>query len=144
MKGLLWLTLSSLLCWVSDRAGRNTYCIGSSPPYPLVWLSPSHCHSCYKVSVLGCVDQHCHLKPGHKCLTINVYLRKMWVFSNLRCGTTEKACDTFTQSNSKLCLTCNTTCYDKDKCNSPALGPTPALALVLLTSLAGLGLCLLH
>uniref|UniRef100_A0A287D661 Lymphocyte antigen 6 family member G6C n=1 Tax=Ictidomys tridecemlineatus TaxID=43179 RepID=A0A287D661_ICTTR len=54
MKGLLLLTLSALLCWVS---------------------ADIRCHSCYKVPVLGCVDrQSCRLEPGHQCLTTNVYL----------------------------------------------------------------------
>ncbi|XP_016070852.1 PREDICTED: lymphocyte antigen 6 complex locus protein G6c [Miniopterus natalensis] len=125
MKGLLLLTLSSLFCWVS---------------------ADIRCHSCYKVPVLGCVDrQSCRLEQGQKCLTTNVYLGKMWVFSNLRCGTPEEPCrEAFNQTNHKLGLTYNTTCCNKDNCNSPAPRPTPALALVLLTSLAGLGLWLLH
>ncbi|XP_019294409.1 lymphocyte antigen 6 complex locus protein G6c [Panthera pardus] len=125
MKGLLLLTLSALLCWVS---------------------ADIRCHSCYKVPVLGCVDrQSCRLEPGQQCLTTNVYLGKMWVFSNLRCGTPEEPCrETFNQTNHKLGLTYNTTCCSKDNCNSPAPRPTPALALILLTSLAGLGLWLLH
>ncbi|XP_032503621.1 lymphocyte antigen 6 complex locus protein G6c isoform X1 [Phocoena sinus] len=104
------------------------------------------CHSCYKVPLLGCVDrQSCHLEPGQQCLTTNVYLGKMWVFSNLRCGTPEEPCrEAFNQTNHKLGLTYNTTCCNKDNCNNPAPRPTPALALVLLTSLAGLSLWLLH
>ncbi|XP_047590556.1 lymphocyte antigen 6 complex locus protein G6c isoform X2 [Lutra lutra] len=99
-----------------------------------------------QVPVLGCVDrQSCRLEPGQQCLTTNVYLGKMWVFSNLRCGTPEEPCrETFNQTNHKLGLTYNTTCCNKDNCNSPAPRPTPALALVLLTSVAGLGLWLLH
>ncbi|XP_032703078.1 LOW QUALITY PROTEIN: lymphocyte antigen 6 complex locus protein G6c [Lontra canadensis] len=125
MKGFLLLILSALLCWVS---------------------ADIRCHSCYKVPVLGCVDrQSCRLDPGQQCLTTNVYLGKMWVFSNLRCGTPEEPCrETFNQTNHKLGLTYNTTCCNKDNCNSPAPRPTPALALVLLTSVAGLGLWLLH
>lgn len=125
MKGLLLLILSSLFCWVS---------------------ADIRCHSCYKVPVLGCVDrQSCRLEQGQKCLTTNVYLGKMWVFSNLRCGTPEEPCrEAFNQTSHKLGLTYNTTCCNKDNCNSPAPRPTPALALVLLTSLAGLGLWLLH
>ncbi|NP_075952.1 lymphocyte antigen 6 complex locus protein G6c precursor [Mus musculus] len=126
MKHLLLLTLSALLyCWVS---------------------ADTRCHSCYKVPVLGCVDrQSCRLEPGHKCLTTNVYLGKMWVFSNLRCGTPEEPCrEVFNETNHKLGLNYNTTCCDKDNCNSPAPRPTPALALISLTSLAGLGLWLLH
>lgn len=70
---------------------------------------------------------------------------KMWVFSNLRCGTPEEPCrEAFNQTNHKLGLTYNTTCCNKDNCNNPAPRPTPALALVLLTSLAGLSLWLLH
>ncbi|XP_077616981.1 lymphocyte antigen 6 complex locus protein G6c isoform X1 [Crocuta crocuta] len=127
------------------------------PPPPLFLLySPAlslpnptadiRCHSCYKVPVLGCVDrQSCRLEPGQQCLTTNVYLGKMWVFSNLRCGTPEEPCrEIFNQTNHKLGLSYNTTCCSKDNCNSPAPRPTPALALVLLTSLAGLGLWLLH
>nr|XP_030706400.1 lymphocyte antigen 6 complex locus protein G6c isoform X1 [Globicephala melas] len=128
MKGLLLITLSSLLCWVSEQT------------------ADIRCHSCYKVPLLGCVDrQFCHLEPGQQCLTTNVYLGKMWVFSNLRCGTPEEPCrEAFNQTNHKLGLTYNTTCCNKDNCNNPAPRPTPALALVLLTSLAGLSLWLLH
>uniref|UniRef100_A0A3Q2HYF9 Lymphocyte antigen 6 family member G6C n=1 Tax=Equus caballus TaxID=9796 RepID=A0A3Q2HYF9_HORSE len=98
-----------------------------------------------QVPVLGCVDrQSCRLEPGQQCLTTNVYLGKMWVFSNLRCGTPEEPCrEAFNQTSHKLGLTYNTTCCNKDNCNSLAPRPTPALALVL-TSLAGLGLWLLH
>ncbi|XP_023443904.1 lymphocyte antigen 6 complex locus protein G6c [Dasypus novemcinctus] len=124
MKGLLLLALSALLC----RASADV-----------------RCHSCYKVPVLGCMDrQSCLLAPGQQCLTTNVYLGKMWLYSNLRCGTAEEPCrEAFNQSNHKLGLTYNTTCCAKDSCNSPAPRPTPALALVL-TALAGLGLWLLH
>nr|XP_012596465.1 lymphocyte antigen 6 complex locus protein G6c [Microcebus murinus] len=125
MKGLLLLSLSALFCWAS---------------------ADIRCHSCYKVPVLGCVDrQSCRLEPGHQCLTTHVYLGKMWVFSNLRCGTSEEPCqEAYNQTNGKLGLTYNTTCCNKDNCNSPAPRPTPALALIFLTSLAGLGLWLLH
>ncbi|XP_006904710.1 lymphocyte antigen 6 complex locus protein G6c [Pteropus alecto] len=125
MKGRLLFALSSLFCWVS---------------------ADIRCHSCYKVPVLGCVDrQSCLLERGQKCLTTNVYLAKLWVFSNLRCGTPEEPCrEVFNQTSHKLGLTYNTTCCNKDNCNSPAPRPTPAIALVLLTSLAGLGLWLLH
>ncbi|KAM7136910.1 lymphocyte antigen 6 complex locus protein G6c [Molossus nigricans] len=125
MKGLLLLTLSSLFCWISGDI---------------------HCHSCYKVPVLGCVDRKsCRLESGHKCLTTNVYLGKMWVFSNLRCGTRAQPCEeSSNQTIHKLGLTYNTTCCSEDNCNSPAPRPTPGLALVLLTSLAGLGLWLLQ
>lgn len=69
----------------------------------------------------------------------------MWVFSNLRCGTPEEPCrEVYNETNHKLGLNYNTTCCDKDNCNSPAPRPTPALALISLTSLAGLGLWLLH
>ncbi|XP_006772896.1 PREDICTED: lymphocyte antigen 6 complex locus protein G6c [Myotis davidii] len=124
MKGLLLVALSSLLCWVS---------------------ADIRCHSCYKVPVLGCVDRtSCRLEPGQKCLTTNVYLGKMWVFSNLRCGTLAEPCqEALNQSNNKLGLIYNTTCCEKDNCNSPAPRPAPALGLVL-TSVAGAGLSLLH
>ncbi|XP_063460879.1 lymphocyte antigen 6 complex locus protein G6c [Pan paniscus] len=72
-------------------------------------------------------------------------LGKMWVFSNLRCGTPEEPCqEAFNQTNRKLGLTYNTSCCNKDNCNSAGPRPTPALGLVFLTSLAGLGLWLLH
>lgn len=72
-------------------------------------------------------------------------LGKMWIYSNLRCGTQEEPCrEAFNQTEKKLGLNYNTTCCDKDNCNSPAPRPTPALALIFLTSLAGLGLWLLH
>ena len=48
------------------------------------------------------------------------------------------------QTNQKGGLTYNTTCCSQDNCNSPAPRPMPALTLVFLTSLAGLGLWLLH
>ncbi|ELW61862.1 Lymphocyte antigen 6 complex locus protein G6c [Tupaia chinensis] len=125
MKGLLLLTLSALLLCVS---------------------ADIRCHSCYKVPLLGCMDrQSCLLEPGQKCLTTNVYLGKMWLYSNLRCGTSKEPClEAFNQTNQKLGLTYNTTCCSKDSCNSPAPRPAPALALVFLTSLAGVGLWLLH
>ncbi|XP_077017456.1 lymphocyte antigen 6 complex locus protein G6c [Tamandua tetradactyla] len=124
MKGFLLIVLSALTCLVS---------------------ADIRCHSCYKVPVLGCMDrQSCRLEPGQQCLTTNVYLGKMWLYSNLRCGTPEEPCrEAFNESNHKLGLNYNTTCCNKDSCNSLAPRPAPALALVL-TSLAGLGLWLLH
>lgn len=78
---------------------------------------------------------HCPLPPPGK----------MWVFSNLRCGTPEEPClEAFNQTNHKLGLTYNTTCCEKDSCNSAAPRPAPALGLGLLAALAGLGLWLLH
>ncbi|XP_057555651.1 lymphocyte antigen 6 complex locus protein G6c isoform X1 [Hippopotamus amphibius kiboko] len=144
MKGLLLITLSSLLCWVSAHPQVSQTRHHFSPT--CVFPADVRCHSCYKVPVLGCVDrQSCRLEPGQQCLTTNVYLGKMWVFSNLRCGTPEEPCkEAFNQTSHKLGLTYNTTCCNKDNCNSPAPRPTPALALVLLTSSAGLGLWLLH
>lgn len=69
----------------------------------------------------------------------------MWLYSKLRCGTSEEPCyEEFDKIDHKLGLNYNTTCCEKDYCNSPAPRPTPALALVFLTSLAGLGLWLLH
>ncbi|KAM9233601.1 lymphocyte antigen 6 complex locus protein G6c isoform 1-T2 [Dugong dugon] len=125
MKGLLLLALSTLVCWVS---------------------ADIHCHSCYKIPLMGCVDrQSCHLEPNQQCMTTKVYLGKMWLFSNLRCGTPQEPCRAaFNQTNHKLGLTYNTTCCSTDNCNNPAPRPTPALALIFLTSLAGLGLWLLH
>ncbi|XP_013012487.1 lymphocyte antigen 6 complex locus protein G6c [Cavia porcellus] len=124
-RGLLLLSLSALFCWVT---------------------ADIHCHSCNKIPVLGCVNrQSCQLRPGHRCLTTNVYLGKMWLYSKLRCGTSEEPCyEEFDKIDHKLGLNYNTTCCEKDYCNSPAPRPTPALALVFLTSLAGLGLWLLH
>uniref|UniRef100_A0A286XHH1 Lymphocyte antigen 6 family member G6C n=1 Tax=Cavia porcellus TaxID=10141 RepID=A0A286XHH1_CAVPO len=53
-RGLLLLSLSALFCWVT---------------------ADIHCHSCNKIPVLGCVNrQSCQLRPGHRCLTTNVYL----------------------------------------------------------------------
>lgn len=117
-----------------------------SPQLTYIFAADIRCHSCYKVPVLGCVDrQSCRLEPGQKCLTTNVYLGKMWIYSNLRCGTQQEPCrEEFNQTEKKLGLNYNTTCCDKDNCNSPAPRPTPALALIFLTSLAGLGLWLLH
>ncbi|XP_004695191.1 PREDICTED: lymphocyte antigen 6 complex locus protein G6c [Condylura cristata] len=125
MKGLLLLVLASLFCGISAQI---------------------RCHSCYKVPMLGCIDrQSCLLAQGQRCLTTNVYLGKMWLYSNLRCGTEKEPCvEALNQTNHKLGLTYNTTCCDRDSCNSPAPRPTPGLALVFLTSLAGLGLWLLH
>ncbi|KAK2497303.1 hypothetical protein MC885_016292 [Smutsia gigantea] len=119
-----------------------------------VFSAGIRCHSCYKVPVLGCVDrQCCLLEPGQRCLTTNVYLgnspffggERRPVFSNLCCGTREEPCrEAINQTGGKLGLTYTTTCCNQDSSNSPAPGPTPALSLVLLTSLAGLGLWLLH
>uniref|UniRef100_A0A8C5KF76 Lymphocyte antigen 6 family member G6C n=2 Tax=Jaculus jaculus TaxID=51337 RepID=A0A8C5KF76_JACJA len=137
-------------CWGGDHSQHLTMrCLLLLVLFALLccWVSADiRCHSCYKVPVLGCVDrQSCRLEPGHQCLTTNVYLGKMWVFSNLRCGTPEEPCrEAFNQTNHKLGLNYNTTCCNKDNCNSPAPRPAPALALVSLTSLAGLGLWLLH
>ncbi|KAM6186475.1 lymphocyte antigen 6 complex locus protein G6c [Rhynchocyon petersi] len=127
MKGLLLLVLLTLLCCLSGADIR--------------------CNSCYKIPVLGCVDRKsCLLEPNQQCMTTNAYIGKMWVFSNLRCGTPDEPCrEAFNQTYHKLGLTYNTTCCSKDSCNNPAPRPTPAPALVVLfTSLAGLGLWLLH
>ncbi|KAJ1068689.1 hypothetical protein CapIbe_019466 [Capra ibex] len=125
MRALLLLSMSALLCWVS---------------------ADIRCHSCYKLPVLGCVDRKsCRLEPGHQCLTTHAYIGKMWVFSRLDCGTPGEPCKPgVNQTNQKGGLTYNTTCCSQDNCNSPAPRPTPALTLVFLTSLAGLGLWLLH
>ncbi|XP_006896241.1 PREDICTED: lymphocyte antigen 6 complex locus protein G6c [Elephantulus edwardii] len=126
MKGLLLLALSALFCWVS---------------------ADIRCNSCYKVPVLGCVDrQYCLLEPNQQCITTNAYLGKMWVFSNLRCGTSAEPCrEAFNQTNHRLGLTYNTTCCSRDACNSPAPRPTSAPVFVILfSSLAALGLWLLH
>lgn len=92
----------------------------------------------------GEVDTACHLAIQLNPLPTPTP-GKMWVFTDLRCGTPEKPCkEAFNQTSNNLGLTYNTTCCDKDNCNSPAPRPTPALALVLLTSFAGLGLWLLR
>ncbi|KAF3815207.1 hypothetical protein GH733_016589 [Mirounga leonina] len=162
---------ASLTCSVTTKPNRSEHLLDglfSTLPHssagPQVSQTPHHlsltcvfpadirCHSCYKVPVLGCVDrQSCRLEPGQQCLTTNVYLgniplfSKMWVFSNLRCGTPGEPCqEAFNQTNHKLGLTYNTTCCSKDSCNSPAPRPTPALTPVLLASVAGFGLWLLH
>ncbi|XP_042540232.1 lymphocyte antigen 6 complex locus protein G6c [Dipodomys spectabilis] len=125
MKGFLLLTLSALFCWVS---------------------ADIRCHHCNKVPVLGCVDRKsCLLEQGQQCVTTNVYLGKMWLYSKLRCGTREEPCmEAFNGTIHKLGLNYNTTCCTKDSCNSLAPRATPGLALVFLTSFAGLGFWLLH
>lgn len=92
---------SPALClWVPmDQTDQSTYFMSSSTPHPQFSLpsggsdtpclsftcfSPAdiRCHSCYKVPVLGCVDrQSCRLEPGHQCLTTNVYLGNICLFS---------------------------------------------------------------
>lgn len=125
MKDLILLLQFPLLCLVSADIRR---------------------YSCYKDPVLGCVDrQSCHLEPGQKCLQIMCALIECGFVPNFDVAHQKNLVGgAFNQTIHKLGLNCNTTCCEKDNCNNPAHWSTPALVLIFLTSLAGLGLWLLH
>ncbi|XP_060046790.1 lymphocyte antigen 6 complex locus protein G6c [Erinaceus europaeus] len=81
----------------------------------LCWVSADiRCHSCYKLPVLGCM-------ASQSCA----------LDPGQKCLTT-------------MCTLVIFLLYWRKRANLPAPRPTPALALVFFTSLAGLGLWLLH
>ncbi|XP_072493660.1 lymphocyte antigen 6 complex locus protein G6c [Notamacropus eugenii] len=122
MNAFLLLSLSALVCWAS---------------------ADIRCHSCNKFPVVGCVDRKsCLLDQGHQCLSTDVYLGKMWLYSKYRCGSATEPCIPGINRTNEL--TYNTTCCRRDSCNSFAPRPSPVLSLSLLTPFAGLGFWLLH
>ncbi|XP_028911250.1 lymphocyte antigen 6 complex locus protein G6c [Ornithorhynchus anatinus] len=104
------------------------------------------CNSCDKVPVLGCLHwKSCLLQSGHQCLTTNVYLGKMWLYSKLRCGTPEEPCLTAVNKTDRtLGLNYNTTCCGSDSCNNAAPPLRQPLPLAWLAAVGALGFWLFH
>ncbi|XP_001376178.1 lymphocyte antigen 6 complex locus protein G6c [Monodelphis domestica] len=122
MNVFLLLTFSALICWVS---------------------ADIRCHSCYKFPMIGCVDRKsCKLEEGHQCLSTNVYLGRMWIYSSFDCGSEKKPCrEGINKTND---LTYNTTCCRRDSCNGFAPHSSPFQNFSFLILFAGFGIWLLN